>query len=59
MTQTPPISRSDIMWYLNTGANNHMIGHKYLFEMTELGEIVLSKEASKVEVKEKRSVKFL
>jgi hypothetical protein len=52
--------RSDIVWYLIIGANNHMTEHKYLFvEMTELGGIVLFRDASKVEVEEKGSMKFL
>jgi hypothetical protein len=48
------------VWYLDTGANNHMTGHKHLFtEMTELSETVSFGDASKVEVKGKENIKFL
>jgi hypothetical protein len=48
------------VWYLDTGANNYMTGHKHLIaEMIELARIVFFEDASKVEVKEKDNVKFL
>jgi hypothetical protein len=60
MTQTPSTSECDNVWYFDTGANNHMTGHKHLFaEMTELGGTVSFIDASKVEVKEKENMKFL
>jgi calcineurin-like phosphoesterase family protein len=60
MAHTSSISGCDTVWYLNTGDNNHMTGHKYLFaEMTELARTVSFGDATKVEVKGKGSVKFL
>jgi hypothetical protein len=60
MAQTPSTSGCDNVWYLETGANNHMTGHKHLFvEMTELAGTVSFGDASKVEVKGKGNVKFL
>jgi hypothetical protein len=60
MAQTPSTSRCDTVWYLDTGANNHMTDHKHLFaEMTELARIVSFGDSSKVEVKGKYNVKFL
>jgi hypothetical protein len=54
MAQTPLTSGSDIVWYLNTEASNHMTGHKYLFsKKIELDEIILFEDASKVEIKGK------
>jgi hypothetical protein len=48
------------MWYLDTGTNNQMTGHKHLFaEMTELAETVSFGDTSNVEVKGKGNVKFL
>jgi hypothetical protein len=48
------------MWYLVTGASNHMTDHKHLFaEMTELARTVSFGDAFKVEVKGKGNVKFL
>jgi hypothetical protein len=53
-------SESDTIWYLDTGASNHMTGHKHLFaEMTELEGSVSFGDASNVEVKGKENVKFL
>jgi hypothetical protein len=58
--QTPSTSGCDIVWYLDTGASNHMTGHKHLFaKMTELVSTVSFGDASKVEVKEKCNVMFL
>jgi hypothetical protein len=60
MAQTSSTLGCDTVWYLDTGANNHMTGHKHLFaEMTELGETVSFGDASKVEVKGKENIKFL
>jgi hypothetical protein len=60
MAQTPSTLGCDVMWYLNIGANNHMISHKHLYaEMIELGATVSFGDASKVEVKGIRSMKFL
>jgi hypothetical protein len=48
------------VWYLDTGASNHMTNHKHLFaEITELARTVFFGDASKVEVKEKCNVNFL
>jgi hypothetical protein len=59
MAQTPSTSGCDTVWYLDTGANNHMTGHKHLFaEMTELAEIVSFEDAFKIEVKGKDNIKF-
>jgi Zinc knuckle len=60
MAQTPSTSGCDTVWYLDTGASNHMTGHKHLFtKMIELAGTVSFGDASKVEVKEKGNVKFL
>jgi GAG-pre-integrase domain len=60
MAQTPSTSGCDTVWYLDTGASNHMTGHKHLFaDMTELAGAVSFGDTSKVEVKGKGSVKFL
>jgi hypothetical protein len=60
MAQNMSTSGSDIIWYLDTGASNHMTSHKHLFtEMTELEGSVSFGDASKVEVKGKENVKFL
>jgi hypothetical protein len=59
MAQSMSALRSDTIWCLDTGANNHMTGHKHLFaEMTELEGSVSFGDASKVEVKGKGNVKF-
>ncbi|KAE8655248.1 hypothetical protein F3Y22_tig00117034pilonHSYRG01564 [Hibiscus syriacus] len=46
-------SKSDMVWYLDTGTSNHMCGHKHLFvEMQEIEEGYVSfGDASKVQVK--------
>jgi hypothetical protein len=60
MAQSMSTSTSDIIWYLDTGASNHMTDHKHLFaEMTELEGSVSFEDASKVEVKGKEIMKFL
>jgi gag-polypeptide of LTR copia-type/Zinc knuckle len=53
-------SRSETVWYLNTGASNHMSGHKNLFvEMEEIAGTVSFGDVSKVEVKDKGKIKFI
>jgi hypothetical protein len=44
---------SDTVWYLDTGASNHMCGHKHLFkEMREVEDGHVSfGDASKIQVK--------
>jgi hypothetical protein len=60
MAQTSSTSGYDTVWYLDTGADNHMTDHKHLFiEMTELTDTVSFGDASKVEVKGKDNMKFL
>jgi hypothetical protein len=55
MAQTPSTSGCDTVWYLDTGANDHMTGHKHLFaEITELADTISFGDASEVEVKGKR-----
>jgi hypothetical protein len=54
MTHNKPNSRSEIVWYLDTGTSNHISGHKNLFiEMKEIVRTVSFDDASKVEVKGK------
>jgi hypothetical protein len=58
MAQSMSTSRSNTIWYLDTRASNHMIGHKLLFvEMTELKGSISFRNASKV--KGKGKAKFL
>jgi hypothetical protein len=55
MAQIPSSSGCDTVWYVDTGANNHIIGHKHLFaEMTKLGGTISFRDASKMEIKEKK-----
>ena len=60
MAQNNPNPGSDTVWYIDTGASNHMTGHKHLFEeMTEIEGSVSFGDASKVKVKGRGKVKFL
>jgi hypothetical protein len=60
MAHNEPKSRSEIVWYLDTGVSNHMSRHKNLFVlMEEIAGTVSFGDASKVEVKDKGKVKFI
>jgi transposase InsO family protein len=52
---------SDTVWYLDTGASNHMCGHKHLFkEMREVEDGHVSfGDASKIQVKGQGTVHYL
>ena len=52
---------NDTLWYLDSGASNHMCGHKYLFkEMQNIEDGHVSfGDASKVEVKSRCTIHFL
>lgn len=52
---------SDTVWYLDTGASNHMCGHKHLFvEMQEIevGHVSFG-DASKIQVKGQGTISYL
>lgn len=55
------ISDSDMVWYLDTGASNHMCGYKHLFK--EIREVedghVSFGDASKIQVKGQGMVHYL
>ena len=53
MAQSEDNINNDTLWYLDSGASNHMCGHEYLFkEMQKVEESHVSFEvASKVEVR--------
>jgi hypothetical protein len=54
MAHNKPNSRSEIVWYLETGTSNHISGHKNLFiELKEIVRTVSFDDALKVEVKGK------
>jgi GAG-pre-integrase domain len=61
MAYDDTILNSDTVWYLDTGASNHMCGHKYLFvEMQEIKDgQVSSDDASKIGVKGRVKIHFL
>ena len=53
MAQNENKINNDTLWYLDSGASNHMCGHKYLFkkmQKIEDGHVSFG-DASKVEVK--------
>ena len=52
---------NDTLWYLDSGASNHMCGHEYLFkEMQNIEDGHVSfGDASKVEVKGRGTIHFL
>ena len=53
MAQNEDNINNNILWYLDSGASNHMCGHKYIFkEMQKIEDGHVSfGDASKVEVK--------
>ena len=60
MAHKDTTSESDTIWYLDTGASNHMCGHKHLFvEMKEIDDGHVSfGDASKVQVKGRGKIRF-
>jgi len=60
MAHKDTTSESDTIWYLDTGASNHMCGHKHLFvEMKEIDDGHVSfGDASKVQVKGRGKIWF-
>ncbi|GJV97011.1 retrovirus-related pol polyprotein from transposon TNT 1-94 [Tanacetum coccineum] len=61
MAHEEQISEVDTMWYLDSGASNHMSGQKDLFvEMTEVvqGHVSFG-DASKIDVKGRGKIRFL
>ncbi|GKD80093.1 retrovirus-related pol polyprotein from transposon TNT 1-94 [Tanacetum coccineum] len=61
MAHEEQILEVDTMWYLDSGASNHMSGQKDLFvEMTEVvqGHVSFG-DASKIDVKGRRKIRFL
>ena len=61
MAQDEENINNDTLWYLNSGASNHMCGHEYLFkEMQKIEDGHVSfGDASKVEVKGRGTIHFL
>ena len=61
MAQNEGNCNNDTMWYLDSGASNHMCGHKYLFkEMQNIEDGHVSfGDASKVEVKGRGTIHYL
>ncbi|KAI5405406.1 hypothetical protein KIW84_052259 [Lathyrus oleraceus] len=55
------INTNDNVWYLDSGASNHMCGHKYLFkEMRKIEDGNVSfRYASKVKVEGKGTIRYL
>ncbi|KAI5407342.1 hypothetical protein KIW84_053554 [Lathyrus oleraceus] len=55
------INRNDNVWYLDSGASNHMCGHKHLFkEMRKIEDGNVSfGDASKVKVEGKGTIRYL
>jgi hypothetical protein len=52
MAQNNPNPWNDTVWYIDTGASNHMTRHKHLFEeMVEIEGLVLFGDTLKVKVK--------
>ena len=60
MAYKSTISDGDMVWYLDTGASNHMCGHKHLFvDMQEIEDGHVSfGDASKVQVKGRGKICF-
>ena len=60
MAYKDAVPDSDTVWYLDTGASNHMSGHKHLFvEMQEIEDGHVSfGDASKIQVKGKGKIRF-
>ncbi|KAI5402444.1 hypothetical protein KIW84_050167 [Lathyrus oleraceus] len=61
MAQKEEDAESDTMWYLDSGASNHMCGHKHLFKelkTVEDGHVSFG-DASKVKVEGKGTICFL
>ena len=60
MAYKDTVSDSDTVWYLDTGASNHMSGHKHLFvEIQEIEDGHVSfGDASKVQVKGRGKICF-
>ncbi|KAJ3686893.1 hypothetical protein LUZ61_016057 [Rhynchospora tenuis] len=60
MAHNDIIPDSDSVWYLDTGASNHMSGHKHLFkEMQDVKDGHVSfGDASKIQVKGRGKIKF-
>ena len=61
MAQDEENINNDTLWYLDSGASNHMCGHEYLFkEMQNIEDGHVSfGDASKVEVKGRGTIHFL
>jgi len=61
MAQNEVSINNDTLWYLDSGASNHMCGHEYLFkEMQKIEDGHASfGDASKVEVKGRGTVFYL
>ena len=60
MAQNEDNSNNDTLWYLDSGANNHMCGHEYLLkemQNIENGHVSFG-DASKVEVKDRDTIHF-
>ncbi|KAK8957926.1 hypothetical protein KSP39_PZI000959 [Platanthera zijinensis] len=61
MAYKDTVSDNDTIWYLDTGASNHMCGHKHLFkEMREVEDGHVSfGDASKIQVKGQGAIYYL
>ena len=61
MAQDEESINNDTLWYLDSGASNHMCGHEYLFKKMQKIEDghVLFGDASKVKVKGRGTIHFL
>ena len=61
MAQNEDNINNDTLWYLDSGASNHMCGHEHLFkeiQKIENGHVSFG-DASKVEVKGRGTIHFL